>query len=479
MLRETCLLLTKKNNKKYYTEFLSILFEALKGKIDKLKKEQNYKNISIAINYLMFILSLSINLRDYPSFIKILLKKYFKLIINLIKEIKNEKICNILLDLLNGLFNEEYKLIYFRENRDKELEELYVVKVIEISKVYVNTIILYKPEIYKELFSLLFDFNLNYENIFKNYNNKITHEEKPLFKINFIQSIIRLIFCQEKQYYNEIKYYEFELLKKIIDKNLNETFKLNGDEYKTVFRRDDICDDIIKYIFFMFGNTTMIEAFINPLKKMMKKIGIIIKKNGDKNSKKKAGERNITPKEFEIFFDEMIDGFRKNLPYILKIVLKLIYTSVRKYFTIEKDNYRPLNTALIFNFIVNPRVQEIFSIHPAKYKFIRTLNRLLCNTCFNTLFLEKDELFKFNQHIESNNNKLKIFFEKFIISIDEEKEEEKIKVQDLFKEKFTIYPNFFFKWDSMFFYSSINEKFEKIINFGKESFNNELNMQTI
>ena len=444
MLRETCLLLTKKNNKKYYTEFLSILFEALKGKIDKLKKEQNYKNISIAINYLMFILSLSINLRDYPSFIKILLKKYFKLIINLIKEIKNEKICNILLDLLNGLFNEEYKLIYFRENRDKELEELYVVKVIEISKVYVNTIILYKPEIYKELFSLLFDFNLNYENIFKNYNNKITHEEKPLFKINFIQSIIRLIFCQEKQYYNEIKYYEFELLKKIIDKNLNETFKLNGDEYKTVFRRDDICDDIIKYIFFMFGNTTMIEAFINPLKKMMKKIGIIIKKNGDKNSKKKAGERNITPKEFEIFFDEMIDGFRKNLPYILKIVLKLIYTSVRKYFTIEKDNYRPLNTALIFNFIVNPRVQEIFSIHPAKYKFIRTLNRLLCNTCFNTLFLEKDELFKFNQHIESNNNKLKIFFEKFIISIDEEKEEEKIKVQDLFKEKFTIYPNFFF-----------------------------------
>ena len=478
-MRETCLLLTKKNNKKYYTEFLSILYEALKVKIDKLKKEENYKNISIAINYLLFILSLSINLRDYPTFIKILLKKYFKLIINLIKEIKNEKICNILLDLLNGLFNEEYKLIYFRENRDKELEELYVVKVIEISKVYINAIIIYKPEIYKELFSLLFDFNLNYEKIFNNYSNKITHEEKPLFKINLIQSIIRLLFCQEKQYYNDTKYYEFELLKKIIDKNLNETFKLNGDEYKTVFRRDDICDDIIKYIFFMFGNTTIIEAFINPLKKMMKKIGIIIKKNGDKNSNKKAGERNITPKEFEIFFDEMIDGFRKNLPYILKIVLKLIYTSVRKYFTIEKDNYRPLNTALIFNFIVNPRVQEIFSIHPAKYKFIRTLNRLLCNTCFNTLFLEKDELFKFNQHIESNNNKLKIFFEKFIISIDEEKEEEKIKVQNLFKEKFSIYPNFFFKWDSMFFYSSINEKIEKIINFGKESNNNELNLQTI
>ena len=473
-MRETCLLLTKKNNKKYYGEFLSILFEAFKGKMDKLKKEENYENISIVINHLLFILSLSINLRDYPIFIKILLKKYFKLIINLIKEIKNEKICNMLLDLLSGLFNEEYKLIYFRKERDKELEELFIVKELELSKVYLDIIILYSPEIYKDLFSLLFDFNLEYEQIFNNYSNKITPEEKPLFKINFIQSILRLLFCQEKQYYTGIKYYEFELLKKIIDRNMQETFKLNGDEYKTVFRKDTICDDIIKYIFFMFGNITMIEAFINPLKKIMKKIGIIIKKNEDKSTKKKASERNITPKEFELFFDEMIDGFRKNLPYILRIVLKLIYTIIRKYFTIEKDNYRPLNTALIFNFIVNPRVQEIFSIHPAKYKFIRTLNRLLCNTCFNTLFIEKDELFKFNEYIERNNKKLKKFFEKFIISIDEEKEEEKIRVQKIFKEKFTIYPKFFFKWDSIFFYTSINEKMEKIITFGKETFN-ELN----
>lgn len=462
MLKETCLLLTKKDNKKYYSEYLTLLMDFLKEKIENYKKEDNYINSSLIINCLLFILTLTINLKDYPIFLKVLLKKHFKTILNLIKEIKNEKFSNILLDILSGLFLEEYKSIYFRKVKNKELEDLYINREMELTKIYLDTINSYQKEVYDKIYFLLFDFNFRYENIFNNYSNQISSEEKPIFKINLIQSILRLLFSQEKKYYyKENKFYEFDLLKKIIDKNMEETFQLNGDEYKTVFRKDDICDDIIKYIFFMFGNTTMIEAFFNPLKKMMKNIGIIINKD---NNKKNLSERNITPKEFEIFFDEMIEGFRKHLPYILKLVLKLIYTSVRKYFTIEKDNFRPLNTALIFNFIVNPRVQALYSINPSKYKFIRTLNRLLCNTCFNTPFIEKDRLCKFNEYIETNNKKLKLFIQKFVISIDEEKEEEKIKLKNLFNEKFTIYPKFFFNWDSKFFYTSINEKMEKIIN---------------
>ena len=470
MLRETCLLLTKKNNKKYYSDFLTLLIDFMKDIIDKNKKEDNYKNKSLIINYLLFILTLTINLKDYPIFIKTLFKKYFKIILSLIKEIKNEKINNTLLDLLSGLFLEEYKSIYFRKEQDKELEDLYINKEIQITKIYFDAINSYQKETYNKIFYLLFEFNLNYDTIYNNYLNAISSEEKPIFKTNLIQSILRLLFYPEKRkYFTESKYYEYDLLKKIIDKNMKETLKLNGDEYKTVFRKDDICDDIIKHLFFMFGNTTMIEAFFNPLKKMMKKLGIIMKKNDNKTKKKYSNERNITQKEFELFFDEMIEGFRKHLPYLLKIILKIIYTSVRKHFTIEKDNYRPLNTALIFNFIVNPRIQSLYSVNPSKYKFIRTLNRLLCNTCFNTPFIEKDELSRFNKCIESNNLKLKNFFQKFIISIDEEKEEEKIKIKNIFNEKFSIYPKFFFIWDSKFFYTSINEKMEKIMNFGKET----------
>ena len=470
MLRETCLLISKKNDKKFNNEFLLLLMEFMKEIIDKLKKEDNYINTSLVINYLLFILTLLINLKDYPLFIKVFFKKHFKTILNYIKEIKNNKTSNILLDILSGIFSEESKSIYFGKNLNKELIELYKNKEIELTKLYNNENNIYQTEIFNKIFYLLFDFDLNYDKIFNNYSNKISFEEKPIFKVNLIQSVLRLLFYTEKRnYYKEKEYYEFDLLKKLIDKNIEETFKLNGDEYKTVFRRDDIYDDIIKYIFFMFGNTTMIEAFFNPLKKIMQKIGIIIKKSDDKNKKKLPNERNITQEEFDLFFDEMIEGFRKHLPYILKIVLKLIYTSVRKYFTIKKDNYRPLNTALIFNFIANPRIQSIYSINPSKYKFIRTLNRLLCNTCFNTPFNEKDHLSQFNKYIESNSLKLNIFFQKFIISIDEEKEEEKIKIKNLFNEKFMIYPQFFFFWDSKFFYTSISEKMEKIINIGNES----------
>ena len=90
MLRETCLLLTKKDDKKYYSEYLTLLVDMFKEKVDKYKKEVNYINSSLIINYLLFILTLTINLKDYPSFLKILLKKYFKIILNSIKEIKNE-----------------------------------------------------------------------------------------------------------------------------------------------------------------------------------------------------------------------------------------------------------------------------------------------------------------------------------------------------------------------------------------------------
>ena len=215
----------------------------------------------------------------------------------------------------------------------------------------------------------------------------------------------------------------------------------------------------------MFGNTTMIEAFFNPLKKLMKKNGIIIKKSNDNKKKSKANEKNITPKEFESLFDEMVDGFKKYLPYILRIILKIIYTSIRKYFTIEENNFRPLNTVLIFNFISSPRIQSIYSLNPSKYKYIRTLNRLLCNTCFNIPFNETDELYKYNQLVENNHQKLNLFFQKFIISINEEKEEEKMKIKNVFAEKFSLYPTFLFYWDSKFFYTSINEKMDKIIDF--------------
>ena len=99
----------KKDDKKYHSKYLSLLVDMFKEKIDIHKKEVIYINSSVILNYLLFILTLIINLKDYPSFLKILLKKYFKIILNSIKEIQNEQFSIILLDLLNGFFLEENK----------------------------------------------------------------------------------------------------------------------------------------------------------------------------------------------------------------------------------------------------------------------------------------------------------------------------------------------------------------------------------
>ena len=49
MLRETCLLLSKKNNKKDYNDFFNYISESMKEKIDLLKKNDNYINCSLVI----------------------------------------------------------------------------------------------------------------------------------------------------------------------------------------------------------------------------------------------------------------------------------------------------------------------------------------------------------------------------------------------------------------------------------------------
>jgi hypothetical protein len=38
-----------------------------------------------------------------------------------------------------------------------------------------------------------------------------------------------------------------------------------GDKYSCLFRKDEIYDDILKYIFFVFGNNMLVKSFGNIL----------------------------------------------------------------------------------------------------------------------------------------------------------------------------------------------------------------------
>ena len=464
-------------NEKDFEQILELLLSSIKDKIRQYSDDSSFNNLMLIQNYIIFFMVLVLNLKKYPSFIKIIFNgklQFFKNLCDSIFDMKSKK-NKKLLNIISYIFLEEYKDIYFRKKRDEELENIFIVQQTEFSSKFLETVTFFDEATYKKMFQILLNFEISYANFFS-YNNKIKDEEKPAYKLCIAQSIIRVAFSKEKKkFYEKEKFYEYKLLKRIIDKDMEETVAKFGDEYKTLFRKEDLCDDVIKYMFFIFGNSMLIDCFVKPLKNMLSKIGItdeLIEKKDDLPMK-----RDITKEEFNTLIGTIIDTLSKKIPDVLKILLKLLHESVNSHFTIEKDNYGPLYTSLIFNFLISPRIQMLYSINPLNCIFVRSLNRLLRNTCFNFKFAEGDPLCVFNDSIEKNYKKLKQLIKDKIISLNIN-DKVKNSLSDLFTEKYLIYPKFLFYWDSQLLCSTITGGINKMITFeeiktkGTLSYNN-------
>ena len=248
---------------------------------------------------------------------------------------------------------------------------------------------------------------------------------------------------------------------------MEDTKKKYGDDFRTLFRKEDLCDDILKYMFFIFGNTMMVESFVKPVEKMLKKIGI--DEETIKTNILAALDlpllRDINRDEFEVLIGEIIENLNKTIPPVIKILLKLLYNAVINCFTIDKNNYGPLYTSLMFNFILSPRVQDLYSINPMNILLVRSLNRLVRNTCFNYKFSSSDDLNKCNDLIELNHQKLTKFMIENIIDIDDNDKSIKNSLRDLFTEKYLVYPKFLFYYDSKLLCATIDGGPDTIINF--------------
>ena len=465
-----CAILVKLGDEESFDKILSLITYSIQNKIELYNKNPTQHNYFLIKNYVIFFMIITINLKKYPSFIKKIFKgetKFFTNLNKLIAKIKKTEIKQELTAILNYLFLEEYKDLYFRKDKqEKELEEIFIEQQSSLSPVDIKDLSNYDQAAYKKMINILLTFNISYDNFFQIHHN-IKDEERPEYKLKIAQSIIRVAFSKEKTNFTDVKYYEYIFIKRVIDKDMEETRKKFGDEYKTLFRKEDLCDDVIKYMFFIFGNSMMIESFVKPVKKMLKKIGLNeeAKKADDKNSVGKTTGRDINVEEYNILFNEINKGLVDNTPHVIRILLKLLYSSIRNVFTIDEDNYYPLYTALIFNFIISPRVQMLYSMNPTRLTFLRSLNRLIRNTCFNFKFDEKDSLAKFNESIEENNKKLKNFIEEKIISINENDDDVKNSLRDLFTEKNIIYPKFLFYVDSELLCGTIKGGAEEIIHY--------------
>ena len=360
---------------------------------------------------------------------------------------------------MNSLFLGEYKNLYYRKDKeDPELEEIFIEQQLLLSTMNLDASS-YEADTNKKIIEVFLPFNISYDNFFK-YYDKIEDEDKPEYKLKIAQSIIGVAFPKEKVNYTKEKYYEYYFIKKVIEKDMEETKLKFEDEYKTLFRKEDLCDDVIKYMFFIFGNSMLIESFVKPVKRMLKGIGIIYDnpRQDSRNNDAQKKRIDITVNEYNILLDEIYRGLMENIPHVLAILLKLLNNSIKKVFTIEEDNYNPLYTALIFNFIISPWIEMLYSLNPLKITFLRSLNRLLPNTCFNFKFNEDDPLSKFNDSIELNNLKLQNFVKEKIISINESDDYVKNSLSDLFTENYIIYPKFLFYVDSILLCGTINRR---------------------
>ena len=311
----------------------------------------------------------------------------------------------------------------------------------------------------QKIVEFLFDFDSK-EFLEFNIKKVMDIDERFYIQLDIVNNILLILFSKEKYKYlkdeNEI-FYEYEFLNKVILKNILATKKANGDRYKDLFRTENLTNDIIKYIFFIFGNQMLVECLVKPLNIILNITGInnefeIINEKG----KSLNMERDITKNEFNILFDKILEILNENIPYFFKIFLKMIYDNVLQNFTIEKDNYIPLGVVLIFNYIASPRIQKIFSIHPHKYTFIKSMNRLLCNTCFNIEFGAKDPLSIFNEDIKIYNNKLNQFFQNNVINIDVNDVQNKKYLKNLFSNMDIDYPSFLFKLNCDYLEKKLN-----------------------
>ena len=217
-------------------------------------------------------------------------------------------------------------------------------------------------------------------------------------------------------------------------------------------------------MFYIFGNSMMIESFIKPVKKLLKNAGL---DENCQNITETDNNKRISVEEFNCFFDEMINRLSETIPHVLRILLKLFHVSIIKYFSVNENDYNALYTALFFNFILNPKIQILYSILPHKSGYIKFLNKIIWRNIYNKKYNEgEDKILKqFDDIIEINNKKVTDFIEEKILSINENDEEVKKSLNDLFTEKYLIYPKFLFYDDSKLLCDTVQGGEDAIINF--------------
>ena len=245
-------------------------------------------------NYIVVFMIALINLQQKYNFVIQIFQKDSKLMhilystLKLSNEVNGNS--NRISKILCNLFLDEYKEMFFLSSElaedeslevtqelTSELEQLFIYNNEKFSKINIEGLDIYPKQLYTLSLEYLKSVDISFEVIFENgiKSGKITESQKSESKFNLIlvkcrlpQAVIRTVFSQEKFNYissnkeeDKSTCYEFIFMKNCIARNMIEVREKFGDNYTCLFRKEEFFDEVIKYYFFIFGNSMLIKCF--------------------------------------------------------------------------------------------------------------------------------------------------------------------------------------------------------------------------
>ena len=397
-----------KENKSYNPKFKLIIVKLniiLELKLSLFLQSKGKEKKGIYKNYLSLILFLYIilyNLRE-PEKVTLFLKINSSSTLNLLKRVLkvfkdvDEKIDMRYIELshfmLNLCFDDIKKKIYSYQNE-------------ELIQVYQDDAYTEFLQIYPASNERFRDDDEEYikflENILKlnmdNYINNLKGEKSEIFSRNLIPILLS---------HNDFDFISFYT--HIVNKHIEIIRKDYDNELTSLFRADDFTNDLIKNLIIIFGNDSFINSFYFALPK-------------EYLSNK---EIEFDLDSFENFLHKFQEKLIETLPFIIRILLKIIFNCVQDLTKTEK-NYNVIYTVLIFNFFISPTTLDLYNISMVQYKSLRQLTRILRNIYFGKEFDIKDKLSYFNKKVKIFHNYINEKFNILLDGIDIEKDKNDI-----------------------------------------------------
>jgi hypothetical protein len=396
------------NNQKYKLILVKICI-MLDRKISLyLQSEEKVKN-EIYKNILMIILFLYIVIYNIKNAEKIILLltinssdfcKIMKKLLKIAKEnddyLKNDynriTIANF---LLNICFDDLKDKIYSYKNQE----------LIEI----------YQKEIYSDFLEIFpstnkrFHFNKKYMNFLQNiidlnldiYIKHLKKENSDIFCRNLIPILL------SHPGFDFVSFYIY-----IVNKHIEIIRKEYNTELTSLFRADDFTNDLIKNLIILFCNESfMISFFLSLPKEYLS-----------------TNDIEFDLDIFENFLHKFIEKLADTLPFIIRVLLKIIFTCLENQ-NKKEENYNVLYTVLIFNFFIAPITLDLFGLSIVKYKSMRQLSRILRNVFFGKEFDNHDKLSYFNKKVDTFHKFINDKFKHLLDAIDIEKDKNDINKQ--------------------------------------------------